>query len=105
MSFQTRIFAIAVLAATSVLAHAEEAAKEPKSGKNCVTFMSSEPTNTGQTRMNYRNICASSFQIRVQAGDNLREKSIEPGSPEKPSKAYVTCKADDRCEVAKWRYE
>jgi hypothetical protein len=106
MRFYRQIFATAMLGAAAVLTHAEEAAKkEPKSGKDCVTFMSSELTNTGQTRMNYRNICTSPFQIRIQTAENLREKAIEPGSPEKPAKAFVTCKADDRCEVAKWRYE
>jgi hypothetical protein len=100
-----RIFVIAALAVTAVAAQAQEAAKEPKSGKNCVTFMSSELTSTGQTRMNYRNICGNPFQIRVELRDNVREKGIEPGSPEKPSKAFVTCKPEDRCEVAKWKYE
>jgi hypothetical protein len=105
MRFQRQIFATA-LAAAAALAHAQEAAKkEPTSGKDCVTFMSSELTNTGLTRLNYRNICTSPFQIRIQAGENLREKAIEPGSPEKPAKAFVTCKPDERCEVAKWRYE
>lgn len=98
--------AIALLAATASIAHAGEATKtEPKTGKNCVTFMSSELTQTGLVRMNYRNICASPFQIRIQAGDAIRKKSIEPGSPEKPTRGYVTCRSDDRCEVAKWEYE
>jgi hypothetical protein len=106
MRFQRQIFATVALAAAAALAHAEEAAKkEPKSGKDCVTFMSSELTSTGKTRMNYRNICTSPFQIRLQTGDILREKAIEPGSPEKPAKAFVTCMPDDRCEIAKWRYE
>jgi hypothetical protein len=106
MRFQSQIFATAVLAATVVLAHAGEAEKkEPKSGKDCVSFVSAQLTDTGKTRMNYRNICSSPFQIRIQAGETLREKSIEPGSPEKPSKASVTCMPDDRCEAAKWRYE
>ena len=105
MRFQKQVLVMAVLATFAALGYAGEAAKEPKSGKKCVTFMSSEVTNTGQTRMNYRNVCANSFQIRVQVGDNMREKGIEPGSPEKPSKAYITCKPEDRCEGAKWRYE
>jgi hypothetical protein len=105
MRFQRQVLAITVLTTVAILGKAEEAAKDPKSGKSCVTFMSSEVTISGQTRMNYRNTCASPFQIRIQAAGNTREKGIEPGSPEKPSKAYVTCKADDRCEVAKWRYE
>jgi hypothetical protein len=98
--------AIGLIATAATLAHAGEAAKtEPKTGKHCVIFMSSELTNTGLTRMNYRNICASPFQIRILAGENMRKKGIEPGSPEKPSRAYVTCKPDDRCEMAKWEYE
>jgi hypothetical protein len=94
-----------LLAAVTVVAHAEDAPKtEPKTGKNCVTFMSFETTDIGQVRMNFRNICSSPFQIRIEAAARIREKGIEPGSPEKPSRAYVTCKADDRCEVAKWQY-
>jgi hypothetical protein len=98
--------AIGLLAAAASLAHAGEAAKtEPKTGKNCVTFMSTELTATGLVRMNYRNICASPFEIQIQAGENVRKKGIEAGSPEKPTRGYVTCKSDDRCEVAKWDYE
>lgn len=85
--------------------HAAEAAKDPKTGKNCVTFMSSELDHIGQTRMNYRNVCASSFEIRILARDNVRRKTIEAGSAEKPSKIYITCKPDDRCEAVKWEYE
>jgi hypothetical protein len=102
-------FATGLLATAAVLAvttaYAQEGAKDPKTGKGCVTFMSSEMTPQGQVRMNYRNTCANAFQIQVQAGENIRNKSIEAGSPEKPSKAYVTCKSDDRCEVAKWKFE
>jgi hypothetical protein len=102
-------FAIGMLATSAVFAlspaHAQEGAKDPKSGKSCVTYMSSELTAQGQVRMNYRNTCANAFQIQIQAGDNIRKKSIEAGSPEKPSRAYVTCKSDDRCEVAKWKFE
>lgn len=102
-------FAVGMLATAAVLAvttaYAQDGAKDPKSGKSCVTFMSSEMTPQGQVRMNYRNTCANAFQIQVQAGENIRKKSIEAGSPEKPSKAFVTCKSDDRCEVAKWKYE
>jgi hypothetical protein len=102
-------FAIGLLTTAAVLAvtsaYAQEGTKDPKSGKSCVTFMSSELTPQGQVRMNYRNTCANAFQIQVHAGENIRKKSIEAGSPEKPSKAYVTCKSDDRCEVAKWKFE
>lgn len=107
--FAKRNFAIVLLATAagvaSTSAYSQEGAKDPKSGKSCVTFMSSEMTPQGQVRMNYRNTCANAFQIQVQAGENIRKKSIEAGSPEKPSKAYVTCKSDDRCEVAKWKFE
>jgi hypothetical protein len=101
-----QILAIALLAATAVLAHAGEAAKkDPKTGKSCVTFMSSEGTNTGMVRLNYRNICPSAFQISIQSSEARREGAIEAGSPEKPSKTYITCKSDERCEVAKWGYQ
>lgn len=108
--FTRPISAIGLLAMAAILAHtptrADEAArKEPSSGKNCVSFVSSEFTNTGLLRMNYRNICDGAFQIRLQVGEKIREKSIEAGSPAKPSRAYITCKAEDRCEVAKWSYE
>jgi hypothetical protein len=108
--FTRPISAMGLLAMAAILgnapSHAEEAAKtEPKTGKNCVTFISSEWTNTGMLRMNFRNICASPFQIRIPVGESTREKAIEPGSPEKPSKAYINCKSDDRCEVAKWGYQ
>ena len=100
---------IGMLATAAVFAaapaQAQEGAKDAKSGKNCVIFMSSELTPQGQVRMNYRNICPNAFQIQIDAGENIRKKSIEAGSPEKPSKGYVTCKSDDRCEVAKWKYE
>src|SRR5689334_12707351 len=84
---------VAVLSQTPAIA--QDAAKDPKTGKNCVSFISSELTNTGQTRMNYRNTCATAFQIQIQAGDNVRQKGIEAGTPEKPAKAYVTCKPDE----------
>jgi hypothetical protein len=104
--FIKQTLATGLLAAAAVLAQAGEAAKtEPKTGKNCVTLMSSELTATGLVRMNYRNICASPFEIRINAGDVIRKRGIDSGSPEKPTRGYVTCKSDDRCEVAKWEYE
>jgi hypothetical protein len=35
----------------------------------------------------------------------MHKKGIGPGSPEKPTRAYITCKPNDRCELAKWEYE
>ncbi len=101
--------AMGLLATAAILAQspahaADDAKKDPKTGKSCVAFMSYETTSVGQVRMNFRNICASPFQIRVEATGRVREKGIEPGSPEKPSKAFVTCKSDDRCEAAKWQF-
>jgi hypothetical protein len=95
------------IAATFAIApaHAGEAAKEPKTGKSCVSFISSELTNVGKVKMNYRNICANPFQIRISSGENTREGTIEAGSPDKPSRAFITCNSDERCEVAKWKYE
>jgi hypothetical protein len=55
--------------------------------------------------MNYRNTCASAFEIRIQAAGNTRRKTIEPASPEKASTAYIICTPDDRCESVKWDYE
>jgi hypothetical protein len=107
--FVKHTFAIGLLGTAAVFAtppvQAQEGAKDATSGKKCVIFMSSEMTPQGQMRMNYRNICPNTFQIQVEAGETIRKKSIEAGSPEKPSRAYVTCKPDDRCEVAKWKYE
>ena len=106
MRYQGQIIAMALLATAATLAHASEAAKkDPVTGKNCVIFMSSEGTNTGMVRMNYRNTCGSPFQIRVQSRERTREGAIEAGSPDKPSRAQITCKSDEGCEVAKWRYE
>lgn len=97
--------AIALLAAVTALAQAQDAAKkDPKSGKSCVTYMSSELTATGQTKVNFRNVCASAFEIQLQAGDKVRKKGIEAGSPEKPAKISITCKPEERCETAKWEF-
>jgi hypothetical protein len=107
--FSKRYFAIGLVTAAAVLAqataHAADAAKDPKSGKACVTFMSSEYTTTGRVQMNYRNTCATAFEIKLQTGDSVKKKGIEAGTPEKPSKATLLCKSEDRCEVAKWVYE
>ena len=102
-----QIIAIALLGATTTFIHAENAATDPQSGKKCVTFMASETTPTGQTRMAFRNTCASPFRVEVQVpvGNRTRETSIDAGTADKPSKAYVNCKADERCEAAKWSYE
>lgn len=98
--------AISLLAATATLAHAEDTGKkDPKTGKACVSFVSSELSDQGLVRMNFRNTCDSPFRIQIQATAANRQKSIEAGTPEKPAKAYVSCKPDDRCETAKWQYE
>jgi hypothetical protein len=105
--FNRQLIAIALLGATAGFSHAQDAATDPQSGKKCVTFMSSETTPTGQTRMVFRNTCASPFRVQVQVplGNRTRETNIEAGTADKPSKAYVNCRADERCEAAKWTYE
>ncbi len=105
--FKKQIIAMALLGATTTFAHAQDAATDPQSGKKCVTFMASELTPTGQMRMQFRNICASPFQVQVQVpvGSRTRTTNIEAGTADKPSKAYVNCKPDERCEAAKWSYE
>lgn len=105
--FKNQILAVALLATTASLVHAADdtAKKDPKTGKNCVIFISSEPANNAMVRMNFRNTCDTPFEIRISAGQNTRKKSIEAGSSDKPSKAYVTCRASDVCETAKWSYE
>ncbi len=105
MPNKRQALATILLATAAVLAHAQEdAKKEPKTGTNYVPFLSSAMPARGQVRMIFRNICASAFQIRVEARGNIRESGIEAGSPEKPSRAFVLCKTDERCEVAKWQY-
>jgi hypothetical protein len=100
------LITIALFGATISLAHAEDAGrKDPKTGKNCVTQLSSETTDTGLLRMYFRNTCDSKFQVQIMASTRTRAGSIDPGTPEKPSKGYVTCKTDDQCEVAKWKYD
>jgi hypothetical protein len=102
--FKKQIIAIALLGAIASFAHAEDQ-KDPQTGKKCVTFMSSELTPTGQIRMQFRNICANPFHVEVQAQSRVRATDIEAGSADKPAKAYVNCKTDERCEAAKWTYE
>jgi hypothetical protein len=105
MFAQRQIISIVLLAAASVVVYAQDASKkDPKTGKDCVTLMSSQLTDTGQTRMYFRNTCPTLFQIQIPVGKKVRENSIEAGTPEKPSNAYVTCSADDRCVGAKWQY-
>jgi hypothetical protein len=106
MPTHRQFIAIALLAAAAVVAHAEDASKkDPKTGKNCVTFLSFEaPDDRGRVKVNFRNTCASSFQIQMQVDGKVRENRIEAGSPEKPSRAFITCKSDERCEAAKWDY-
>jgi hypothetical protein len=102
--FSKKIIAIALLGATASFAHAQ-GETEPQTGKKCVTFMASELTPTGQIRMQFRNICANPFHVQVEVKDRTRGTNIEAGSVDKPSKAYVNCKTDERCEAAKWSYE
>jgi hypothetical protein len=100
------ILASALLACVATLSHAADTArKEPKTGKNCVIYFSSEQTTTGLLRMNFRNICDTPFKIEIMADQHTRQNSIEPGTPDKPTLGYVTCRQDDRCETAKWQYE
>lgn len=108
--YATRIFALGLLGCAAVLAYvpahaAQPGQKEPTTGKSCVSFFSADTTEPGRQRLYFRNICASSFQIRIEAGTKVREGTIEAGSPAKPAKAHVTCNADERCDSAKWRYE
>lgn len=102
-----QVLAIVLLAASTTVTHAADdaAKKDPKTGKSCVSFFSSEPGDNGLLRMHFRNTCSTPFQIRIPVGENTRKKAIEAGSPETPAKAFVTCKSEDRCETAKWLYE
>jgi hypothetical protein len=98
--------AIALLAASATLVHAEDnGKKDPKTGKACVAFVSSELSDRGLVRMNFRNTCDSPFRIQIQATGATRQKTIEAGTPDKPAKAYVSCKPGENCESAKWQYE
>lgn len=99
------LLAIALLGATANLVHAQDAVrKDPKTGKSCVTLLSSELTNTGLMRLNFRNTCDSPFRVEVNTVERTRAGTIEAGTPEKPAKASVTCKTDERCEGAKWTF-
>lgn len=105
MFAQRQVISTVLLAAAAVVVYAQDASKkDPKTGKDCVTLMSSQLTDTGQTRVYFRNICPTAFQIQIPVGSKVREKSIDPGTLEKPANAYVTCTADDRCTSAKWQY-
>ncbi|HEX2616169.1 MAG TPA: hypothetical protein VHL57_01440 [Flavobacteriales bacterium] len=100
------ILAFALLATTTTLVHAEDTGrKDPKTGKACVAFISSELSDQGLVRMNFRNTCDSPFRIQIQATGVTRQKSIDAGTPDKPAKTYVSCKPGDQCESAKWLYE
>jgi hypothetical protein len=100
-----QLIAIGLLAASATLATAEESSKtDPGSGKSCVEYIAAESTNVGLVRMHYRNICATPFDIRIMA-EKPRKASIKAGTPEKPAKAYVTCRSDDHCETAEWKIE
>lgn len=105
--FKRQFIAIAMLGAVASLAHAQDAGQtDPQSGKKCVTFMSSDLTPTGQVRMQFRNVCANPFHVEVQTSlsNRIRTTNIDAGSADKPAKAYVNCKTDERCEAAKWTY-
>jgi hypothetical protein len=111
MVIKRKLLAIGLLAAMGTLVHAEEADQagmagktDPESGKSCVAFFSSESIDLGRVRMHFRNICDSPFQIQIMT-EKLRKGTIEAGTTRKPGKGYVTCRADDQCETAKWTYE
>ena len=97
---------VAVLSVFGItLSHAQDAAKtNPETGKNCVTLLSSEITAAGLVRVYFRNTCGSPFQIQIEANQRTREAAITAGTTKAPSKAYVTCRAQDGCEGAKWKY-
>ena len=102
----TPIIAIALLAAAASVQAQDAQQKEPTTGKNCVAFMSSEYTATGQMQLNYTNICDKSFQITVHGTQDVtKTKAIEAGTVKKPTKASITCKPEYRCEGGKWQYE
>jgi hypothetical protein len=99
------LIAIGLLAATTTIAGAEETGKtDPETGKSCVSFLSSEPTDLGLLRMHFRNTCDSPFEIQI-IGEKTRKGSIPAGTAKKPAKAVVTCRSGDGCETAKWKYE
>ncbi|MEJ0100498.1 MAG: hypothetical protein WDO12_12505 [Pseudomonadota bacterium] len=98
-------FALLATTAIASLAHADDATRDPGTGKKCVTYLSSETTAGGQTQMNFRNTCGSPFQIRVEGIGRTREKGIEAGTPQTPARVSLICTPEERCEVAKWVYE
>jgi hypothetical protein len=101
-----RIVAVALLAASAAMAYgANTAKKDSTNEKDCVSYFSSETTDTGLVRLNFRNSCDSPFRIEVFGLDHTRHNSIKPGSPEDPSQGYVLCTQDDECETAKWDYK
>jgi hypothetical protein len=100
-----KIAAITLLGVATGLAQAQDAPMtDPASGKSCVSFFSSEQADLGLVVMHYRNICNSSFEIRI-SGAKTRRGTIKAGAPDKPSKGTVTCRADDKCETADWKFE
>lgn len=106
---RTSLIAIALLGAAATAVHAADNAgdttrKDPKTGKDCVTLLSSEATTTGRTLINFRNTCDSPFRVEIDVPEHTRAGTIAPGTPEKPAKASVTCRAEDRCEAAKWTF-
>ncbi len=105
--FKRKIIAIGLLGALTALAHGQDAAKkDPKTGKNCVSYVSSELSENGvRLRLNFRNTCATAFEIRIPVGAKTRKKTIEAAEVDKPTKAYVTCLPNEGCESAKWVYE
>ena len=101
-----QIAILAALALTAGLVHAEDTAKtDPKTGKACVTYMSSESTQAGLVQVNFRNTCDSPFRIQIMGAQRTRAGSIESGTPGSPAKGQVICRPDDRCETAKWQYQ
>lgn len=100
-----KIGAIALLIATTGVVHASEAPMtDPASGKDCVSYFSSERTNTGLMVMNYRNICGQPFEIRITTEEKTRRGTIKAGSPDKPAKGTVTCRSEDECETSEWKF-
>lgn len=98
--------AAAMLASVAALVCAGEVeVKEPQTGRKCVSLYAFDEMDAGRMRVTFHNICASQFLIRVQALSGVREKAIEPGTPEKPSKTSIICKSGDRCGIGKWQYE
>lgn len=100
------VITIALLAAAATVQAQDAQQKEPTTGKNCVSFMSSEYTPSGMMQLNFTNICDQRFRVTVQATqDRTRTRTIEAGTVKKPAKLALTCKPEDRCEGGKWQYE